>query len=130
MLALVTRVLPIVKSSWKIVLTAVVVFGMLYLSYDYGFKTSTNEYQKIIAQMNKAEEQRIKAVSERIVEQLNINTQLTKEKQEFEASQKVKQRRLEVELEKLRHEKQNQDWLSTPIPPDIVNLLQNNRVQD
>ena len=130
MLALVTRVLPIVKSSWKIVLTAVVVFGMLYLSYDYGFKTSTNEYQKIIAQMNKAEEQRIKAVSERIVEQLNINTQLTKEKQEFEASQKVKQRRLEVELEKLRHEKQNQDWLSTPIPPDIVNLLQNNRVSD
>ena len=130
MLALVTRVLPIVKSSWKIVLTAVVVFGMLYLSYDYGFKTSTNEYQKIIAQMNKAEEQRIKDISEKIVEQLKINTQLTKEKQEFEASQKVKQRRLEVELEKLRHEKQNQDWLSTPIPPDIVNLLQNNRVQD
>ena len=130
MLALVTRVLPIVKSSWKIVLTAVVVFGMLYLSYDYGFKTSTNEYQKIIAQMNKAEEQRIKDISEKIVEQLKINTQLTKEKQEFEASQKVKQRRLEVELEKLRHEKQNQDWLSTPIPPDIVNLLQNNRVSD
>lgn len=130
MLALMTRVLPIAKSSWKIILTAVVVFGMLYLSYDYGFKTSTNKYQKIIAQMNEAEEQRIKAVSERIVEQLNINTQLTKEKQEFEASQKVKQRRLEVELEKLRHEKQNQDWLSTPIPPDIVNLLQNNRVQD
>lgn len=130
MLALVTRVLPIVKSSWKIVLTAVVVFGMLYLSYDYGYESSTNKHQLIIAEMNEAEEQRIKAVSERIVEQLNINTQLTKEKQEFESSQKVKQRRLEVELEKLRHEKQNQDWLSTPIPPDIVNLLQNNRVSD
>ena len=130
MLALVTRVLPIVKSSWKIVLTAVVVFGMLYLSYDYGFKTSTNEYQKIIAQMNKAEEQRLKDISEKIVEQLKINTQLAQEKQDYEASQRIKQKRLESELEKLRREKQNQDWLSTPIPPDIVNLLQNNRVQD
>ena len=125
-----TRVLPIVRSSWKIILTAVVVFGMLYLSYDYGFKTSTNKYQKIIAQMNEAEEQRIKDVSEKIVEQLNINTRLTQEKQDYEASQRIKQKRLEAELEKLRHEKQNQDWLSTPIPPDIVNLLQNNRVQD
>ncbi len=44
MLALMTGVLPIVKSSCKIILTAVVVFGMLYLSYDYGFKTSTNKY--------------------------------------------------------------------------------------
>ena len=130
MLALVTRVLPIVKSSWKIVLTAVVVFGMLYLSYDYGYESSTNKYQKIIAQMNEAEEQRIKDISDKIVEQLNINTQLTQEKQDYEASQRVKQKRLEAELEKLRHEKQNQDWLSTPIPPDIVNLLQNNRVQD
>lgn len=130
MLALVTRVLPIVKSSWKIVLTAVVVFGMLYLSYDYGFKTSTNKYQKIIAQMNEAEEQRIKDISDKIVEQLNINAQLTQEKQDYEASQRIKQKRLEAELEKLRHEKQNQDWLSTPIPPDIVNLLQNNRVSD
>lgn len=130
MLALVTRVLPIVKSSWKIVLTAVVVFGMLYLSYDYGFKTSTNKYQKIIAQMNEAEEQRIKDISDKIVEQLNINAQLTQEKQDYEASQRIKQKRLEAELEKLRHEKQNQDWLSTPIPSDIVNLLQNNRVQD
>lgn len=125
-----TRVLPIVKSSWKIILTAVVVFGMLYLSYDYGFKTSTNKYQKIIAQMNEAEEQRIKDISDKIVEQLNINTRLTQEKQDYEASQRIKQKRLEAELEKLRHEKQNQDWLSTPIPPDIVNLLQNNRVQD
>lgn len=125
-----TRVLPIVKSSWKIILTVVVVFGMMYLSYDYGFKTSTNKYQKIIAQMNEAEEQRIKDLSEKIVEQLNINTRLTQEKQDYEASQRIKQKRLEVELEKLRHEKQNQDWLSTPIPPDIVNLLQNNRVQD
>lgn len=125
-----TRVLPIVKISWKIILTAVVVFGMLYLSYDYGFKTSTNKYQKIIAQMNEAEEQRIRDISEKIVEQLNINTQLTQEKQDYEASQRIKQKRLEVELEKLRHEKQNQDWLSTPIPPDIVNLLQNNRVSD
>lgn len=124
------RALPIVKSSWKIILTAVVVFGMLYLSYDYGFKTSTNKHQKIIAQMNKAEEQRIKDISEKIVEQLNINTQLAQEKQDYEASQRIKQKRLESELEKLRHEKQNQDWLSTPIPPDIVNLLQNNRVQD
>ena len=130
MLALMTRALPIVKSSWKIILTAVVVFGMLYLSYDYGFKTSTNKYQKIIAQMNEAEEQRIKDISDKIVEQLNINTQLTQEKQDYEASQRIKQKRLEVELEKLRHEKQNQDWLSTPIPPDIVNLLQNNRVSD
>lgn len=130
MLALMTRVLPIVKSSWKIILTVVVVFGMMYLSYDYGFKTSTNKYQKIIAQMNEAEEQRIKDLSEKIVEQLNINTRLTQEKQDYEASQRIKQKRLEVELEKLRHEKQNQDWLSTPIPPDIVNLLQNNRVQD
>ncbi len=130
MLALMTRVLPIVKSSWKIILTAVVVFGMLYLSYDYGFKTSTNKYQKIIAQMNEAEEQRIKDISDKIVEQLNINTQLTREKQDYEASQRIKQKRLEAELEKLRHEKQNQDWLSTPIPPDIVNLLQNNRVSD
>lgn len=130
MLALMTRVLPIVKSSWKIILTAVVVFGMLYLSYDYGFKTSTNKYQKIIAQMNEAEEQRIKDISDKIVEQLNINTRLTQEKQDYEASQRIKQKRLEAELEKLRHEKQNQDWLSTPIPPDIVNLLQNNRVQD
>lgn len=130
MLALVTRVLPIVKSSWKIVLTAVVVFGMLYLSYDYGYESSTNKYQKIIAQMNEAEEQRIKDISDKIVEQLNINTQLTQEKQDYEASQRVKQKRLEAELEKLRHEKQNQDWLSTPIPPDIVNLLQNNRVSD
>lgn len=130
MLALMTRVLPIVKISWKIILTAVVVFGMLYLSYDYGFKTSTNKYQKIIAQMNEAEEQRIRDISEKIVEQLNINTQLTQEKQDYEASQRIKQKRLEVELEKLRHEKQNQDWLSTPIPPDIVNLLQNNRVSD
>lgn len=125
-----TRVLPIVKSSWKIILTGVVVFGMLYLSYDYGFKTSTNKYQKIIAQMNEAEEQRIKDISDKIVEQLNINTQLTQEKQDYEASQRIKQKRLEVELEKLRHEKKNQDWLSTPIPPDIVNLLQNNRVSD
>ena len=130
MLALMTRALPIVKSSWKIILTAVVVFGMMYLSYDYGFKTSTNKYQKIIAQMNEAEEQRIKDISEKIVEQLNINTQLTQEKQDYEASQRIKQKRLEVELEKLRHEKQNQDWLSTPIPPDIVNLLQNNRVSN
>ncbi len=130
MLALMTRALPIVKSSWKIILTAVVVFGMLYLSYDYGFKTSTNKYQKIIAQMNEAEEQRIKDISDKIVEQLNINTQLTREKQDYEASQRIKQKRLEAELEKLRHEKQNQDWLSTPIPPDIVNLLQNNRVSD
>lgn len=124
------RALPIVKSSWKIILTAVVVFGMLYLSYDYGFKTSTNKYQMIIAQMNEAEEQRIRDISEKIVEQLNINTQLTQEKQDYEASQRIKQKRLESELEKLRHEKQNQDWLSTPIPPGIVNLLQNNRVQD
>lgn len=130
MLAIAMRVLPIVKSSWKIILTAVVVFGMLYLSYDYGFKTSTNKYQKIIAQMNEAEERRIKDISEKIVEQLKINTQLTQEKQDYEASQRIKQKRLESELEKLRHEKQNQDWLSTPIPPDIVNLLQNNRVQD
>lgn len=130
MLALMTRVLPIVRSSWKIILTVVVVFGMMYLSYDYGFKTSTNKYQKIIAQMNEVEEQRIKDISEKIVEQLNTNTRLTQEKQDYEASQRIKQKRLEAELEKLRHEKQNQDWLSTPIPHDIVNLLQNNRVQD
>lgn len=130
MLALVTRALPIVKSSWKIILTAVVVFGMLYLSYDYGFKTSTNKYQEIIAQMNEAEEQRIKDISDKIVEQLNINTRLTQEKQDYEASQRIKQKRLELELERLRHEKQNQDWLYTPIPPDIVNLLQDNRVSD
>ena len=130
MLAIAMRVLPIVKSSWKIILTAVVVFGMLYLSYDYGFKTSTNKYQKIIVQMNEVEEQRLKDISEKIVEQLKINTQLAQEKQDYEASQRIKQKRLESELEKLRREKQNQDWLSTPIPPDIVNLLQNNRVQD
>lgn len=126
MLTLIPMALTNLRSNWKLYLLLVVVAVTLKLSYDFGYDRSEIKYQKEIKLLEDKEAERIKILNKNLAYQIELNNQLSVEKSQFEKAQKNKQKKLEKELELLKNEKDNSVWLSTTIPPGVINFLQNN----
>lgn len=120
-------ILPIVSflsNNWKIILTAAIAAFILKLAYDFGYNKSTVYHQKEISLLEQREADRIKELNKNLLFQISLNSSLVKEKEKFEKAIKEKDRKHKLELEKLKNEQENIDWLHTPIPPSIIEFLQ------
>lgn len=123
-------ILGFLKNNWKLILTAVLIAATMKLSSDYGYNKSTVYHENIINELKEIESERVREFNRNLLFQLNLNSSLSKEKEQFEKSLRDKDKRHKQELEKLRNEKTNSDWLHTPIPPDVIDFLQNSGSQN
>lgn len=120
--------LTLIKSNAKIFLTLAVVLGIVLstmkLTHDYTENKVSKVYVEEINTLKELESERIRELNKNLFAQMQANNILVKEKQEFTAKNKKLQKELTKEREKLKNDSENSKWLSTPIPPAIIDWLQ------
>ncbi len=125
--------LALIKSNAKIFLTLAVVVGIvgstMKLTYDYTKNKVSKVYIEEIATLKELENERIRELNKNLFAQMQANNILVKEKQEFTVKNKNLQKELTREREKLKNDSENSKWLSTPIPPAIIDWLQSSGTQ-
>ena len=119
--------LTLIKSNAKIFLTLAVVLGIvgstMKLTHDYTENKVSKIYVEEINTLKELESERIRELNKNLFAQMQANNILVKEKQEFTAKNKKLQKELTKEREKLKNDSENSKWLSTPIPPAIIDWL-------
>jgi len=125
--------LALIKSNAKIFLTLAVVVGIvgstMKLTHDYTKNKVSKVYIEEIATLKELENERIRELNKNLFAQMQANNILVKEKQEFTVKNKNLQKELTREREKLKNDSENSKWLSTPIPPAIIDWLQSSGTQ-
>lgn len=119
--------LTLIKSNAKIFLTLAVVLGIvgstMKLTHDYTENKVSKVYIEEINTLKELEAERIRELNKNLFAQMQANNILVKEKQEFTTKNKKLQKELTIEREKLKNDSENSKWLSTPIPPAIIDWL-------
>lgn len=119
--------LTLIKSNAKIFLTLAVVLGIVVstmkLTHDYTENKVSKVYIEEINTLKELEAERIRELNKNLFAQMQANDVLVKEKQEFATKNKKLQKELTIAIEKLKNDSENSNWLSTPIPPAIIDWL-------
>lgn len=122
---------PSTKTIGVAMAGAILFASAYFLVYNHGYnagfnKASTTLNQEII-ELKDQQTKQLQATIQELDRQQKLNLQISNQKRKQEQEHKSQKDRLVEDINKLKGKQENEDWLSTPVPVDVLDFLHNNK---
>ena len=122
---------PSLKTLGAVVLGAVLFAFGYYMIYNHGYNAGFNkastELNNQIITLKENQNKQLQETIKELDRQQRINIAIAKQKREQEQEHKKQKQDLIEDINKLKGKQENEEWLSTPVPSDVLEFLRNKK---